>query len=116
LCSDFDPNFDPNFAKLEVQSWVFFISWDPNRRRNHDLDPPTLRPNFAHQFTSQLRIVELNMTKPKCEKKQMKKVADAPPPTTTRAPNIEWVKNPDWMWALINYLTDHPIFRKKTLL
>ena len=53
------------------------------------------------------------MTKPKREKKQMKKVADASPPTTTRTPNIEWVKNPDWMWALINYLTDHPIFQKK---
>ena len=53
------------------------------------------------------------MTKPKREKKQTKKAADASPPTTTRAPNIEWVKNPDWTWSLINYLTDHPIFRKK---
>ncbi|KIJ96211.1 hypothetical protein K443DRAFT_10782 [Laccaria amethystina LaAM-08-1] len=52
------------------------------------------------------------MTKPKREKKQTKKAADGSPPTT-HAPNIEWVKNPDWTWALINYLTDHPLFRKK---
>ena len=29
------------------------------------------------------------------------------------APNIEWVKNPDWTWSLITYLTDHTSFRTK---
>ncbi|KAG5653130.1 hypothetical protein H0H81_002122 [Sphagnurus paluster] len=31
----------------------------------------------------------------------------------TRPPNIKWVKNSDWMWSLITYLTDHPAFCKK---
>ncbi|KAJ3506173.1 hypothetical protein NLJ89_g7015 [Agrocybe chaxingu] len=35
------------------------------------------------------------------------------PSGSARAPNIEWVKNPDWTWALIAYLTDHVIFRTK---
>ena len=73
----------------------------------HQLRVPTLLFKLPANFGLP------DMTKPKREKKQMKKVADASPPTTTCAPNIEWVKNPDWMWALINYLTDHPIFRKK---
>jgi hypothetical protein len=51
------------------------------------------------------------MTMSKREKKPTKKAAEAAPPTT-RAPNIEWVKNPDWTWALVDYLTDHPIFCK----
>jgi len=31
----------------------------------------------------------------------------------TRAPNIEWIKNPSWTWTLITYLTNHPDFRQK---
>ena len=46
-----------------LQSWKpevgpLFSSWDPNRRRNHDL-APTLCPNFALQITCQLLTVEL---------------------------------------------------------
>ncbi|PPQ95101.1 hypothetical protein CVT25_011531 [Psilocybe cyanescens] len=53
------------------------------------------------------------MTKPKPKKAKdmstkasaLKKASD-----TTRAPNIEWAKNPDWMWSLISYLTDYLSF------
>ncbi|KAG5633785.1 hypothetical protein H0H81_005274, partial [Sphagnurus paluster] len=31
----------------------------------------------------------------------------------TCPPNIEWVKNSDWTWSLITYLTDYPAFCKK---
>jgi hypothetical protein len=33
-------------------------------------------------------------------------------PTAPRAPNIEWVNHPNWTWALVTYLTDHPDFRE----
>ena len=51
------------------------------------------------------------MNKPKREKWPTEKAAALPP--TTRAPYIEWLKNPDWTWALVDYLTDHPSFRKQ---
>ncbi|KAF8164706.1 hypothetical protein B0H34DRAFT_686254 [Crassisporium funariophilum] len=41
------------------------------------------------------------------------KSANAAVNTPNRVPNIKWVKSPDWTWALITYLTDHPAFRKK---
>ncbi|KAF8888949.1 hypothetical protein CPB84DRAFT_1625941, partial [Gymnopilus junonius] len=33
-----------------------------------------------------------------------------------KAPNIKWVKNPDWTWKLITYLMDHPKFHLKLFL
>ena len=53
------------------------------------------------------------MNKPKREKWPTEKAAALPTTMTTRAPYIEWLKNPDWMWALVDYLTDHPSFRKQ---
>jgi hypothetical protein len=29
------------------------------------------------------------------------------------APEIQWAKNPDWTYSLINYLTDHVVFHLK---
>lgn len=44
--------------------------------------------------------------------------ASVPPGTTPTKPlivhhKVEWVKNPDWTWTLIEYLTNHPSFRTK---
>jgi hypothetical protein len=36
-----------------------------------------------------------------------------PPPKRQRAPDIQWVKNPDWTYSLLNYLVDHVAFRLK---
>ncbi|KAF8891585.1 hypothetical protein CPB84DRAFT_1632906, partial [Gymnopilus junonius] len=32
---------------------------------------------------------------------------------SSRPPKLEWVKNPDWTWSLIAYLTNHVAFRIK---
>ncbi|KAG6838984.1 hypothetical protein C0991_006796 [Blastosporella zonata] len=53
------------------------------------------------------------MTKPTRSKKPTAKVKEDVATTTTRVPNIEWMKNPDWTWSLIAYLTDHLVFRLK---
>ena len=34
-------------------------------------------------------------------------------PKPKRAPNIQWTKNPDWTYTLIEYLGDHVSFRIK---
>lgn len=40
--------------------------------------------------------------------------ADATPPAPARrAPDIQWAKNPQWTQSIINYLTNHLLFRIK---
>ena len=56
------PTLIPTLIPI-LQSWKpevgpLFSSWDPNRRRIHDLDP-TLCPNFSLQITCQILTVEL---------------------------------------------------------
>lgn len=37
-------------------------------------------------------------------------------PAAPREPNLEWVKNVDWTWSIITYLTNHPMFHIKLYL
>ena len=52
------PTLIPILRSWKPKVGPLFSGWDPNRRRNHDLDP-TLCPNFALQITCQLLTVEL---------------------------------------------------------
>ena len=42
-----------------------------------------------------------------------KEDVDLDAPKRKRAPDIQWVKNPDWTFSLIAYLGDHVDFRLK---
>jgi hypothetical protein len=50
---------------------------------------------------------------PRVRKSRAKAKEDVDPdaPKPKRAPDIQWVKNPDWTYTLIAYLGDHPTFR-----
>src|SRR4051812_13686155 len=52
-----------------------------------------------------------NMTKPKA--KVSTKPSASKKGDSDCVPNIKWMKNPDWTWAIIAYLTAHPSFHIK---
>ncbi|KAF8156742.1 hypothetical protein B0H34DRAFT_808159 [Crassisporium funariophilum] len=51
------------------------------------------------------------MTKPRA--KNVNKPSASKKGDADRTPNIEWMKNPDWTWSIVAYLTTHPTFRIK---
>jgi len=48
---------------------------------------------------------------PRKSRAKPKEDVDVDAPRAKRAPDIQWVKNPDWTFALIAYLGDHVAFR-----
>lgn len=46
-------------------------------------------------------------------KSRAKPKEDVDAPKHKRAPDIQWAKNPDWTFTLIEYLGDHVAFRLK---